>query len=128
MAVIDTLQRRYCTRALAVAVVLGLATHLAGWPAASRGLLVGSLFSVLNFILLGKELARHLDDAPQRGRVPKRIARVGRYLLGAVPVVLAIRLPAVDLPATVAGMFMVPLTILLEAVIHHLGGTGTRRT
>ena len=119
---IDDLQRRYCSRALGAAVILGLLAHLAGWPAVARGLLLGGLFSALNFVLLGKTLARRLGGGPQGGAVGNRLARVGRYLLWGVPTLLAVKLPAVDLPAAVAGMFMVQVSLLLDAVVQHLRG------
>ena len=122
MKPIDDLQRRYGSRALAAAVILGLLAHFAGWPTVTRGLLLGSLFSALNFVLLGKTLARRLGGGPRGGTIGNRLARAGRYLLWGVPAVLAVKLPAVDLPATVAGMFMVQMSLLLDAVVHHLRG------
>ena len=42
---------------LAAALILGLSAYVAGWPAVTRGLLLGSLFSLLNFLLtLGSNL------------------------------------------------------------------------
>jgi hypothetical protein len=122
MATIDALQQRYGRRALAAATILGLSAYLAGWPAVSRGLLLGSLFSVLNFVLLAKALVRQMSGEPRGGRLAHRITQVGRYLLWAVPVVLAVKFPAVDLAATVAGLFMVPASLLLDAFVLHLRG------
>lgn len=122
MKTIDDLQRRHCSRALAAAVSLGLLACLAGWPTVTRGLLLGGLFSALNFVLLGKILARRLVAGPHGATIGNRLARVARYLLWGIPAVLAVKLPAVDLPATVAGMFTVQASLLLDAVVPHLRG------
>jgi hypothetical protein len=122
MEAIRQLQRRYCGGALTLAVVLSAGCYLAGWPAMTRGLIVGSLFSALNFALLGKTMARKLADPRRGGGLIALAAQLGRYLLWAVPVVVAVKLPPVDLPATIAGLFMVPLFIIADSVFNLLRG------
>ena len=122
MESIRQLQRRYCGGALTVAVALSVGCYLAGWPAMTRGLIVGSLFSALNFALLGKTMMRKLTDPRPGGGLITLVAQLGRYLLWAVPVVVAVKLPPVDLPATIAGFFMVPLFIIADSVCNLLRG------
>jgi hypothetical protein len=122
METIRHLQKRYCGGALSLAVVLSLVVYLAGWPAMTRGLIVGSLFSALNFALLGKTMARKLADPRRGGGLVTLVAQLGRYLLWAVPVVIAVKLPPVDLPATIAGLFMVPIFIIADSVFNLLRG------
>jgi hypothetical protein len=117
MEAIKHLQRRYCGGALTTAVVMGLAAYMAGWPSVTRGLLLGSLFSALNFILLARGLTHRMAGGHRPAPVRTLFARLGRYLLWAVPVVLAVKLPAVDLPAAIAGVFMVPVCIVLDSAI-----------
>jgi hypothetical protein len=88
----------------------------------TRGLIVGSLFSALNFALLGKTMARKLADPRRGGGLVTLVAQLGRYLLWAVPVVVAVKLPPVDLPATIAGLFMVPIFIIADSVFNLLRG------
>ena len=122
MESIRYLQRRYCGGALTLAVILSVGSYLAGWPAVTRGLIVGSLFSALNFALLGKTMARKLADPRRGGGLITLVAQLGRYLLWAVPVVIAVKLPPVDLPATIAGLFMVPIFIIADSVFNLLRG------
>lgn len=122
MEAIKDLQRRYCGQALTAAIVIGLGIYLAGWPAATRGLLLGSIFSALNFALLGKTLSQKLAGDHRRGTFFSVALQLGRYLLWAVPVILAVKLPAVDLPATVTGVFMVPVCIILDSVFNLVRG------
>lgn len=122
MESIRQLQRRYCGGTLTVAVVLGIGCYLAGWPAMTRGIIVGSLFSILNFILLGKTMTRKLTDQRRGGALLTLVAQLGRYLLWAVPVIIAVKLPPVDLPATIAGLFMVPICIVMDSAFSLVRG------
>jgi hypothetical protein len=123
MEAIRHLQRRYCSSALTAAILIGLGVYMAGWPTVTRGLLLGSLFSCLNFALLGQSLTRKLTDSRRRGTLLTLAAQLGRYLLWAVPVIIAVKWPFVDLPSTVAGMFMVPACIVLDTVLSFVRGT-----
>lgn len=117
MKAIETVQRRYCGGALTAAILIGLGVYLAGWPAVTRGILLGGLFSCLNFALLGQRLTRKLTGSHRRETLRPLATRLGRYLLWAAPVVIAVKQPAVDLPSTVAGLFLVPAVIIMDAVI-----------
>ena len=122
MEAIRHLQKRYCGGALSVAILLSLVVYLAGWPAVTRGLLLGALFSALNFALLGKTMTQKLAGAHRRNTIIAVAAQVGRYLLWGLPVVVAVKMPSVDLPATIAGLFMVPIFIIADSVFNLLRG------
>ncbi|MGD9273954.1 MAG: hypothetical protein PVI65_06270, partial [Desulfobacterales bacterium] len=49
-------QKKYGSRALAIAVIIGLGTVLIGQNSLGKGLVLGTLFSVVNFILMGETL------------------------------------------------------------------------
>ena len=122
MEAIRHLQKRYCGGALSLAIVVSLATYLAGWPGVTRGLLLGALFSALNFALLGQTMTQKLTGVHRRNTVIALGAQLGRYLLWGVPVVVAVKLPPVDLPATIAGLFMVPIFIIADSVFNLFRG------
>jgi len=123
METVKHFQRRYCGGALTAAILIGLGVYMAGWPTVTRGILLGSLFSSLNFALLGRSLTRKLTGDQRPGTLPTLATQTGRYLLWAVPVVIAVKWPAVDLPSTVAGLFMVPACIVLDSVVGFLRGS-----
>lgn len=122
MEAIKHLQRRYCGGALTAAILIGLGVYVAGWPEVTRGLVLGSLFSALNFALLGQTLTHKLAGDQRPATLISLAAQLGRYLLWAVPVVIAVKLPAVDLPAAVAGVFMVPVCIVVDTVLNLVRG------
>jgi len=84
----------------------------------SKGLIIGTLFSILNFILIGQGLHFQL----YKGRYKTFLVCMGsiwlRYALLAIPLVMAIKFEMFNFFATAVGIFMVQLIILG----HHLGG------
>lgn len=113
---INSIQKRYANLVLISALGLGLLLVAAGRPTAGKGLMLGSIFSALNFLLMGVSLTAKLTGGSRR-RFGWALASIqGRYLLLAVPLIMAVKLPQFDLTATVAGVFMVQLCILAEHV------------
>ncbi|MFH1981150.1 MAG: hypothetical protein ABIL58_04860 [Pseudomonadota bacterium] len=108
------LQIRYSTGALSLAAVLGVGCLLAGWPAAGKGIVLGTVFSAANFILMGEGVALKFATGGGSSLIAF-LMMIGRYILLALPIIVAIKQPAFDLPATVAGVFMVQACIIIDA-------------
>lgn len=83
-----------------------------------KGLILGAVFSVINFILMGETLPARLSAS--RGKaIMKSLGGIAfRYLLLAIPIVLAIKMDQFDLFAVILGLFIVQLTLLVD----HIGG------
>ena len=109
------LQKRYCCGALTLAAVLGVCCVMAGWTTTGKGLALGAVFSVANFILMGEGMVLKFATHGGRSLLPL-LVMVARYAMLALPVVVAIKQPAFDLPATVAGMFMVQICIIIDTL------------
>jgi hypothetical protein len=109
----DTLHR-YCTIALITAATAGGTMMLFGLRPMGKGLILGTIFSVINFILMATALPMRIG----LGRKKAFIFSLGsihiRYALMAVPLLISLKLRQ-DLFAvsTVAvGLFMVQMAIL----------------
>ena len=111
---IRELQKRVGTRAMTVALVAAGICIAAGARPIGKGLLLGTLFSILNFVLMGATLHLRLQPTRRRAFWGALGGIVPRYLLLAVPVILALKLEQLNLWATVGGIFMVQAVILLE--------------
>ncbi|HDI60204.1 MAG TPA: hypothetical protein ENF48_07625 [Desulfobacteraceae bacterium] len=116
------IQKRYASRALYVAMALGVCLMVAGFKPLGKGLILGALFSGLNFVLLGALITRR--TAGMGGRLAGVALRLA---LMAVPLVTAVNLPSIDLLGVVPGLFSVPVLILLDAGAGSSGASSDRR-
>lgn len=106
------IQKRYATRALYVAMALGVGLMVAGFKPTGKGLILGALFSGLNFVLMGALLTR-------RSSVGGRLAGIAlRMAMMAMPLVMAATLASIDLWGVVPGLLSVPALILIDAAVN----------
>ncbi len=56
MESIRSTQKKYGSRALAMAVIVGFGAVLIGQNSLGKGLILGTFFSVVNFVLMGETL------------------------------------------------------------------------
>ena len=120
IASIREAQKKYCSRAMAIAIFSGLAFIMAGQKSIGKGLILGTLFSVLNFILMGEMLPFKVSASRTRASAFSLIFILFRYGLMAIPLILALKLKQFNLPAAVAGIFLVQIIILGESVINFI--------
>jgi len=113
------LQKRYGSRAMVVAIVVGLFFIAGGYKPLAKGLVLGSLFSVINFVIIGETLPARLGKSRHKTFLVSLGSILFRYMLMAVPLIVAIKMEQVDLVTTVVGLFMIQVMILGE---HVLGG------
>jgi hypothetical protein len=113
-------QKKYCSRALLVAVVVGLTFILAGYKPIGKGLVLGALFSIVNFVLMGETLPLKIGMSKRKASLLSFISICFRYALLAVPLIAAVKMPQFDLTASVIGIFMVQLMILADHGLRHL--------
>jgi hypothetical protein len=107
---------RYASAALTLAAVAGTVFFLLGRPPVGRGVVLGGVFSALNFYLMGCALARrHASGRPVNRSFCLASAAV-RHLLLAVPVAAGACFDRIHLPAVVAGLFSVQAVLILEAL------------
>jgi hypothetical protein len=97
--------------AIAGAVVL----MLAGEKAVGKGLLLGTLFSAVNFIVMAQLLHRALSGSRKRSTAAALGSILFRFSLLAVPLVISLRTDAVHFIGVVIGLFMVQLTLLVDS-------------
>ena len=96
------------------AIVVALLLILVGFKPAGKGLVLGALFSAVNFFIMGKTLPYRIGRSPRKAFVFSLGSIIFRYLFLALPIVLAIKLDQFDLIAAIIGIFMVQLVILCD--------------
>lgn len=99
---------------MAAAIVL----FILAFKPLGKGLILGALFSILNFIVIGETLPMRIGTTRRKSTGISMISLLGRYAMLAIPLVLAVNLDQFNLAATIFGLFMVQLVMLAEHVIY----------
>jgi len=111
-------QKKYGSRAMVVAIVAGFIFIMAGHKPIGKGLVLGAIFSVINFILIGQSLPMRLSHSKRKTFVLSLGSIVFRFALLALPLVLAIKYRQFNLPATIGGIFMIQVVILADYLVN----------
>jgi hypothetical protein len=110
-------QKRISSRAMVCALFFGGLLFLLGERAVAKGLVLGTCFSILNFYLLGKSIPMAL------GRTRRMASFIGlgsllfRYLVLAIPLVVAIKSASFNFVAAAIGIFAVQIVTLTDYVV-----------
>jgi len=119
METIRETQKRYGSAAMALAIFVGLFFIVIGYKPIAKGLILGTLFSVLNFVIMGETLVLRISPSRRRSSALSLGTALFRYLLLALPLVVAVTYDTFDLVSTVIGIFMIQLLVLGD----HIAGT-----
>ena len=117
MESVREIQKKYCSLAVLAAILVGLVMILAGQKPVGKGLILGTLFSVVNFVLMGETLPVKMGRSRQKAFFFSLGSILFRYLLMAIPLFLAVKTDQFNLVASVCGLFMVQLMILADHLI-----------
>jgi hypothetical protein len=112
MEAIKETQKKYCSRAMMLAIAAGLVFILAGQKGLGKGLILGTLFSVLNFIVMGQTLPMRLGKSKGPSILAALFSMGLRYVLLAAPLVIAIKFDQINIISAIIGIFMIQLVIL----------------
>ena len=114
METVRETERWYGAAALSIAVTVAIVCFLLGFKPAGKGLILGSLFSIANFTLIGETLPMRIGLSRKKVTVLAFLMILFRYALLAVPIATAIRLDQIQLAAVIAGLFIVQMVIMAE--------------
>jgi hypothetical protein len=118
MGPVKQAQKKYGSRAMVVAIVTGFVFILAGYKSIGKGLVLGTIFSVINFVLIGQTLPLRLSQSKGKTLFFSLGSIVFRFLLLALPLILAVEYQQFNLPATIGGIFMIQLVILADYLVN----------
>ena len=100
------------------AIFTGFAAILIGHKAVGKGIVLGALFSVINFVLMARSLPSQLEKTRRQAFFRSMSSIFFRYCLLAIPVVVAVKYERINLIATVVGIFLVQLVIVVDQIKH----------
>ena len=110
-------QKKYCSIAITIAIFVGISFFLFDLKPIGKGLILGTIFSIFNFILMGETLPMKIGISRRRAAVFSFLSILLRYGLLAIPLVLSIKFDRFNMAATVCGIFMIQFVILVDGVI-----------
>ncbi len=119
MEEIKELQKKYCTRAMFFAVGAAVIFIIIGQKEIGKGLVLGSLFSVLNFVLIGQSIPLKLarSTTKSKARTAAFTSLSIRYFILAIPLVIALKAESINFAGVAAGLFIVQLLLLFDHII-----------
>ena len=110
-------QKRICSWALSSALVLALFFLFLHEKAVAKGLVLGALFSIFNFLLLGRSISLLLGQSRRTANAIGLASTLARYGLLAIPMVVALKSISFDFLAVVIGIFAVQIVTLIDFVL-----------
>ncbi len=112
-------QRRLVRGAFTAAVMVGLVVYLLGFVAVAKGLVLGALFSVLNFIVMAYVLPYQVGAFKSRKRATGLafVSLAFRFGLLAIPLIVGLKSDQFKFWAVVVGLFTVQLAIMGEHLV-----------
>ena len=117
METVKQVQKKYSSLALTFSIIVALVFILMGHKALGKGLILGAIFSVLNFILMGKSIVLNFGRSKAKTFSISMGSIIIRYLLLAIPLIAAVKYEQFNLVAAILGIFMIQLVILAEHVL-----------
>ena len=118
MESVSQTQKKYGSRAMVAAIVVAFILILAGLKPAGKGLVLGTIFSVINFVLIGQTIPLRFSQTKRKTFFIALGSILFRYALMAVPLIVAVKFEQFDLPAAIFGIFMIQLVILADYLLN----------
>ncbi|MCF8062141.1 MAG: ATP synthase subunit I [Deltaproteobacteria bacterium] len=114
MEAVRTIRKKYCSQAMVAAVAGAVLMILVGEKAIGKGLVLGTLFSVVNFVLMAHFIPRTMAGSRAMSSAAAFGSILLRFALLAVPLVVSLRVESVHIIGVVIGLFMVQLTLMFD--------------
>lgn len=111
------MQKKLCSQAMLAAIAGALILILFGEKAVGKGLVLGTLFSALNFVLMGHFFHHTMSNSRPRASAAAFGSILFRFALMAIPLIISIRLDSIHIIGAVIGLFMVQMIILFNHIV-----------
>lgn len=108
---------------MVIAIFAGLMLILLGQKPMGKGLILGTLFSAVNFALAGEWIQFQLGHGKAKTFFLSFGSVIIRYAFIAVPLILAVKLEQFNIWATICGIFMIQILIVGNHLFKSLSPT-----
>ena len=113
-------QKKYCSAAIAVAIFAGLLFILADQKPIGKALILGTVFSIVNFILIGETLPLRIGKSKGKTFFISLGSIYFRYIILAIPLIMAIKLEQFNLFAVIFGIFLIQIVIMADHFYNYI--------
>lgn len=110
------LQKKYGTRAMMIAIAVWIVFYVMDMQDIGRGFLLGTLVSVINFVLMGESLRKRFGLEGRKLTVNIYASLGLRFLIMAIALYVGIVSERFNVFAVIVGLFMIQIMI----IAHHL--------
>ncbi len=114
---IKELNKKICAGALFLGIAVSLIFLLLGNLAISKGFLLGTCFSIINFILLSSSMPFSWGNGRRYATGVYFVSIIVRYIILAIPVIIALKSNRFNLASTIAGIFSIQIVIFSYYII-----------
>lgn len=121
MEEIKKLRKRYCSSALAIAIITGFILIVLDLAPIGKGIILGTLFSIFNFILMSQALPGLVSESKKTAAFRGLRSILPRYFFMAIALFLGIKFEAFEFFAVAGGLFAVQIVIFADHVIFSRG-------
>ena len=111
-------QKKYCSTAIITAIFLAFFFIIIGQKPVGKGLILGTIFSIINFILMGETLPMRIGKTKKKTFFISLGSIFFRYVILAIPLVTAIKLSQFDFISVVAGIFSIQVVLIVEQLFN----------
>ena len=110
-------RRRLSRAVFTSSVLVALCMYLVGYAGVARGLVLGSLFSVLNFAVMAQFLPYQVKMGSRRKAFGIALGSlIARLALMGIPLVVALKTESFNFWAVAAGLFTVPAAVVVDNI------------
>ena len=99
---------------MTVAIAVWIIFYIVSMANIGKGFLLGTLFSIINFILMGQTLPLQTLKSKRKSFLISIGSVFSRYIILAIPIYLGIRTDRFNLYSVIIGIFSIQLIILLD--------------
>jgi len=117
MEEIKRLQKKYCSQAMMMSILVAVAFIFLGHKAIGKGLVLASIFSVINFSLMARFSPLTLRKSRTRANAIALFSIILRYAILSIPLIISIKTNSFNFIAVAIGLFSVQLVIIFDQVI-----------
>ncbi|MDY6971028.1 MAG: ATP synthase subunit I [Thermodesulfobacteriota bacterium] len=110
-------RKRICSSAISSALAIAAVFFLIHEVAIARGLLLGACFSIFNFIVLSISVPLTLGQSRSKASMIGLTSIFFRYILLAIPMIVAIKSVSFNFVAVAVGIFSVQIVTLVDHII-----------